>query len=123
MDFPSLDFLVTWFDQVTEFVAWIWEFFTNGIYDFFKEALSALTKVLIYSYLQTQLFAIEIAHDAVMSLLDDVGVIDQVDSAFGSLPAEVRSGLSFFRIPESVGVIFSAFATRWAMAFVPFVGR
>jgi len=118
-----MEWIVSWLDQVTTFINFVWEWFTTGIYELGKEFLIVLTKAAIWAYFQCLLLGVEIAHSAVTSIIEDTGLMDAVRSAYSSLPPTVQASLAFFRIPESLGVIFTAFATRWALSFVPFLGR
>ena len=118
-----MEWLSSWLDQLNVFIAYVWTFLTDGIYDLGKEFLVVLTKAAIYTYFKALLLGAEIAHEAVMSILADTGLMNPVRSAYSGSPPTVQASLAFFRIPESLTVIFSAFATRWALSFVPFLGR
>lgn len=118
-----MEWIAGFFDQVTTFINYVWEWMTNGIYELGKEFLIVLTKAAIYTYFQILLLGVEIAHSAVTSIIEDTGLMDAVRSAYSQLPPGVQASLAFFRIPESLAVIFTAFATRWALSFVPFLGR
>ncbi|MEL7559315.1 DUF2523 family protein [Stutzerimonas chloritidismutans] len=119
----DLGFIADFFNNVQNFFGDIWEFMTTGIYAFFKEALVVITKAIIYSYFQSALFALEIAYTVVQEIVADVGVTQQVQSAYSMIPSDIRGTLSFFNVPQGLSLIFSAIPTRWALKFVPFVGR
>jgi phosphosulfolactate synthase (CoM biosynthesis protein A) len=119
----DLSFIADFFNQIIDFITYVWDFIYTGIYDLVKEFLVALTKAAIYAYLSGLIFVADIARDAVMSILQDFGIIQAIKNAYGLLPPEIQSLAAYFRIPESLGVIFTAFPTRWAMSFIPFIGR
>lgn len=119
----DLGFIGEFFNNVQIFFADIWTFLTTGIYDFTKAALVVVTKAIIYSYLQSSLFMLEIAYTVVQEIVADVGVTQQVQSAYSMIPSDIRGTLSFFNVPQGLSLIFSAIPTRWALKFIPFSGR
>ncbi|MGL4317344.1 MAG: DUF2523 family protein [Pseudomonas sp.] len=119
MDFG---FIADFFTGINDFVSYVWDFMQSGIYQFFKDLLVTITKALIWSYLQATIFFLDVAYTVVQEILEDVGVTQQVQSMYGQIPADVRSTLAFFNVPQALTMIFSAFPTRWALKFVPFSG-
>lgn len=120
MDFG---FITDWFEQVNVFFQSAWDWLYYGIYDFVKETFVLLTKVMIYSAIQTAIFTAEVAYEAVQDISADLGVTQQAQAAYNSIPAQMRSTLDFFGIPQALTIILSAIPTRLAMRFVPFIGR
>lgn len=118
----DLSWLASWLDSTNTFFQAIWDFMNNGIYDFFKGCLVVLVKALIYSYIEFKVFMIDIAYTVVQEILQETGVVALVKSAWGSVPGDMQSMLSFFNIPQGLTLIFSAIPTRWAMKFVPGAG-
>ena len=78
---------------------------------------------MIYAYFQSMIFAAEIGYDVVQDIFLDLGITQEVQNAYSSIPDDMRATLAFFRIPEALTIIFSAVPTRWAMKFIPFIGR
>ncbi len=111
------------FNNVQMFFQDIWQFFYTGMYDFVKEIFVVLTKVMIYAYFQSLIFCIDIAYDVVQDILAETGVTQAIQQAYNNIPPDIRSMLSFFNIPQGLSLIFSAIPTRWAMKFIPFIGR
>lgn len=111
------------FNNIQLFFQDIWQFVYSGIYDFVKEAFVVVTKLMIYAYFQSLIFCIDIAHDVVQDLLAETGVTQHVQQAYSNIPADIRQMLAFFNIPQGLTLIFSAIPTRWAMKFIPFIGR
>ncbi|TBV13212.1 DUF2523 family protein [Stutzerimonas kirkiae] len=110
-------------DQILVFLQAIWDFVANGIYDLVRDAFVVLTKVLMYSYLQTLIFLIDVAFTVAMDLIESFGIADLITSSFNRLPVPIAQGFAFFGIPQALNIIFSALATRFCMRFVPFIGR
>jgi hypothetical protein len=110
-------------DQIFTFFQFVWDFMSNGIYTFVRDALAVVTKALVYSWVSTQLFALDIAYEAAKGIVSDLGISSAVRSYYGGLPGEVSSALSFFGVPQALNMIFSALSTRFVLRFVPFFGR
>lgn len=117
------DWLAGYLDQITSFFQFVWDFLSSGIYDFVKDGLVLLTKAAIYSWIQVQLLALEVAYQTAQEVMQDIGLAEAVRQRFGALPAEVVDALNFFGIPQALNIIFSALSTRLALKFVPFIGR
>lgn len=109
--------------DVMQFFQAAWDFITSGIYEFTKEALKAATKVVIYSYLQGLLMAIEVAYEVFDELMAGLGVTQAISSYWGSVDSKVRNFVSFFGIPDAINMLTSAIGTRFVMRFIPFIGR
>ncbi|MFC2974075.1 DUF2523 family protein [Azotobacter bryophylli] len=119
----DLSFISDFFVNVSQFFQAAWDFIASGIYDFVKETMVFLTKVAIYSYIETSIFLVDVAYEVVQDIFVDLGIAAQVQSAYGTIPGEIQNALAFFGVPEALTIIFSAVPTRWAMKFVPFIGR
>ncbi|WP_191985295.1 DUF2523 family protein [Pseudomonas syringae] len=91
----------------------------TGIYQFFKDALVIVTKALIYSYLEFKILMLDISVTVVKEISEESGVTALVKSSWASIPGDIQSTLSFFKIPQGLTLIFSAIPARWAMKFVP----
>ena len=118
-----MEWLSGFLDQILDFFQYIWDFISSGIYDFVKDGLVLMTKACIYSWIKIQLLALEVAYEASQEIITDIGLADAVRDRWGSLPGDVTSALNFFAIPQALNIIFSALATRFALKFVPFIGR
>lgn len=118
-----MDWIAGYLDNFTTFLQWVWDFLTNGIYDFIKDGMVLLTKAAMYSWFQIQLFALDVAYETAQSLMSDLGVVEAVRSRWSGLPAEVANTLAFFGVPQALNIIFSALSTRFVLKFVPFFGR
>lgn len=119
----DLTFIADFFTGINAFITDSWDFMQSGIYEFFKSFLVVVSKALIYSYIQTTIFFLDVAYTVVQEIMQDVGVTQQVQSMYGQIPADVRNTLGFFNVPQALTMIFSAVPTRWALKFVPFSGH
>lgn len=111
------------FDQVIEFFNAVWEFIASGIYDLLKEVFVFMGKVSIYAFLTAQLFLLEVAAEVAREVSASLNITDFVHSTYGRLPGEVSSLLGYFGVPQALNIMFSGLATRFAMKFIPFIGR
>ncbi len=108
---------------ITDFLQSIWDWISNGIYDFAKSAFVLLTKMAIISYYKMMLFLADVSFTAFQEILKSLKISQFVNSHYSGLSSGVKSLLSFFGIPEALNIIFSALGTRLTMRFVPFIGR
>lgn len=118
-----MEWIAEFFNNIQTFSQDVWDWLYIGIYDFFKALLVTATKAMIYAYLQGLLICMDVAYTVVQELLQETGVVAQVQNAYNLIPANVRGYLSFFNIPQGLTLIFTAIPTRLAMKFVPFFGR
>jgi len=118
-----MDWLTGFLDQILAFIQFVWDFLSNGIYEFVRDIFAIMTKVIIYSYVKSMIFLTDVAFTVAMDLIQSFGIADLIESSFNKLPAPIAQGFSFFGIPQALNIIFSALATRFCMRFVPFIGR
>lgn len=118
-----MEWISSTIDQIFLFFQYVWDFLTTGIYDLLKAFMVIATKAALYSYIQMQIFALQVAYEAAQDVVNSIGVTQQIRQMYSGLPGEVLSGLSFFGIPQGLNILFSAFSTRFMLRFVPFMGR
>lgn len=118
-----LSSIFPFFDQVIDFCNATFEFINSGIYTFFKEIFKYLTKVIVYGYLQSQLFLLQVSYEVAKELMQSFGVASFIESSYGKLSADVATTMAFFGIPQAINILLSGLSTRFAMKFVPFMGR
>lgn len=118
-----MEWLSGFLDQIILFFQSIWDFMARGIYDFFKDALVVATKAAIYAYFSSLIILLDVSFTVARDLISSLGLSQAIQSGFNSLPQQVSSALSFFGIPQALNILFSALTTRFAMRFVPFIGR
>ncbi len=102
-----------------EFLQSISDFFTTGIYEFFTEAAKYLTTTVVIWYIKAQIWSLTFAWEVGSSVIANLNLMSQVNSAMGLLPAQVSSGINFFRVPEAINMLLTAGATRLVMNLVP----
>lgn len=102
-----------------EFLQSISDFFTQGIYDFFKDALAVLMVKAMVLWFKMQLAGLEFAWGIGSSIIQNLNLSSHINSAFSGLPAQAMSAVSFFRFPEAVNMLLTAGATRFVLNFIP----
>ncbi|WP_268796399.1 DUF2523 family protein [Pseudomonas huanghezhanensis] len=114
-----MDAIISWLGSTTHFFQAQWDFMDSGIYDFIKSLMVVLTKASIWSAIQLKIMMIDVAYEVVQEVITDSGAAQLVSSAWASIPGDIQSTLSFFKIPQGLSLLFSAIPTRWAMRFIP----
>lgn len=118
-----MDFISDFFVNVSMFFQSVWDWMYVGIYDFVKEVMVYLTKASMYTWIQIQLFAIDVGFQVVQDIFVELGVTQQVQNAWNMVPENMRNTLTFFGIPQALTIIGTAIPARIAMRFIPFIGR
>lgn len=118
-----MEFISQFFVHVSAFFQDTWNWMYLGIYDFAVEFMVYATKAAMFTWFKIQLFAIDVAFEVVSDLFRDFGVTDKVQQAWMLVPEQMRSTLSFFGIPQALTIIVSAIPAKFAMKFIPFIGR
>lgn len=104
-----------------EFLQAIADWFTTGIYQFVVDATGWLFSTAILLWIKIQTDGIEFAWSVAKSILNNLGVQSYLSSFWGMLPEKVAQGLYFFKIPESINLLLTAFVTRFVMSWIPFI--
>lgn len=93
-------------------------FFSTGIYEFFTKFFAEFIKWAVVLWYKFKLFSITFSYDIASEILSSLNLSQTIDSAFNSLDSRVAKFVSFFRIPEAVSLIISAYTTRFVMYFL-----
>jgi hypothetical protein len=94
------------------------DFRSSGIYQFFTHWFSEFLKWWVVAWYKGKLQAITFAWDVASEILSSLNLSAVVQSAFSQLDSNVVSIISFFRIPEAINLILSAYVTRQVMTFI-----
>ena len=95
--------------------------FGDGIYEFTVWFFEKLIKYLTIASLSISAVMLKFAWDVGKQLVDDLGAISLIVSAWDALPPVTASLLSYLRVPEALHLLVTAFAAKFAMRFIPFV--
>ena len=105
-------------NAITEFRQDIENIRSTGIYEFFTKVFAEYIKWAIVGWYKFKLESIIFAYDVASEILSSLNLSQVVDSAFNSLDSRVAKFVAFFRIPEALNLIFSAYTTRVVMNFL-----
>jgi len=105
-----------------EALQWIANFFGDGpsgitllLSKFYAWAIQKLTVF----YIGMQIEAMKFAWLVAQNILNDLQVTSKIVSALNLLPQQVRETLNFFKIPECLTNVITAYVTRFVMRFIP----
>ena len=94
------------------------DFRSTGIYQFFVEWFAELMKWFYVGWYKSKLMALTFAWDVAQEILTSLNLSSAIESAFSMLDSKVSGVISFFRIPEALNLILSAYVTRMVLTFM-----
>jgi hypothetical protein len=110
--------LVDIVNAVTGFRQDIEDMRSTGIYQFFTKFFAEFLKWSAVGWFKFKLQALTFSWDVASEILSSLNVSEQIETAFGQLDSNIVSIISFFRIPEAINIILSAYTTRLVMTFI-----
>lgn len=105
-------------DSIVDIRQQIEDFLSVGIYHFFIKWFAEFMKWFFVLWYKFKLFAITFAYDVAKEILDSINMSSMVEMAFISLDSKVMQIVTFFRIPEAINIILSAYTTRMVLTFI-----
>jgi hypothetical protein len=105
-------------DAIVSFRQDIEDYRSSGIYQFFTKWFAEFIKWSMVGWYKAKLQAIIFSWDVASEILDSLNISEQIETAFGQLDSDLVSIISFFRIPEAINIILSAYTTRLVMTFI-----
>lgn len=115
-----MGFIASFFKSVLAFFSDVWEFISNGIYDFAVWSFASLIELATLAYINFQLFALPFAWDIAVRLINRSNIISLLSDAWLAIPVQFASILVLLKIPAFIGILFTAFVTRLVKKFIPF---
>lgn len=91
---------------------------SNGIYQFFTKWFAEFIKWYMVGWYKAKLQAITFAWDVAQELLASLNLSEHINIAFSALDSRVVQIISFFRIPEAINIVLSAYTTRFVLNFL-----
>lgn len=107
--------------SVPDFFVAIFQFLTTGIVEFFISLAAYIMDSFTCLYLKFALLMLDWYWVIVRQLLIDLNLSGRLSAAFGSFDSPVIQMILFFRIPETLSLILSAFIIRFVLRFIPFL--
>lgn len=105
-------------NAITEFRQDIDDIRSTGIYEFVTKFFAEYIKWAIVGWYKFKLQGVIFAYDIATEILSSINLSEQIDKAFSSLDSQVVQIISYFRIPEALNIVFSAYTTRVVMNFL-----
>ncbi|MEI6747404.1 MAG: DUF2523 family protein [Methylococcaceae bacterium] len=94
------------------------DFRSSGIYKFFTQWFAEFIKWSMVGWFKFKLQSLTFAWDVASEILNSLNLSEHIYMAFSALDSNVVSIISFFRIPEAIHIILSAYTTRLVMTFI-----
>lgn len=107
------------FNSVYNFFTGIWQYLGNGLYNSIVWAYTQWIEFYTLASLKAQLIALTFAWDIAQSILVDLQISQKLQSFFSLLPSDVAVNVAALRIPEGIGLILTAYVTRYVLRFIP----
>lgn len=108
--------------SVPDFFIAIFEFLNNGIVEFFISLGDYILDGLAVLFVNVCLLTLNFMWAIFRVLLVDLDISNRLSTSFSSFDSDTLNMVLFFKIPEALGMILSAFVTRFIMRLIPFVG-
>ncbi|NVK21814.1 MAG: DUF2523 domain-containing protein [Kangiellaceae bacterium] len=105
-------------DAIFSFFDFIVEFFTVDVYDFVMSAWHWIVTNSILLYLKMKYWSLEFAWSVASAILVEINIGQQISQAFGLLSPETTNAINLLRIPEGIGYILQAIATKFVLRFI-----
>lgn len=103
-----------------EFLQSISDWLQQGIYTFFQDAAAYFLTTLLIWYWKAKLAGLTFAWGVAKAMFDSLNMSATIMSFWGGLPAEVSGAAMFFKVPQAVNMLLTAFGTRFVLRFLPF---
>lgn len=105
-------------EAITQFFNDLVWFFDLGLPAILKQFLVYMGKLIIYSWIQTQVFMLDLAYTIASEILADMNVTALIESSFSNLDSESVAIANYMKIPDLVKNLISAYATRFVLGFM-----
>ncbi|MDD5392818.1 MAG: DUF2523 family protein [Thiothrix sp.] len=103
--------------SIASLVDWLdWFFNFGGLIAKFQQLLGHLMSGIIVGYWTLKLSTAVFMWGVAKQILLDLQVTQYIDSLFTNFDSQIISMLLWFRIPDFIHLIVTAYVTRWAIA-------
>jgi hypothetical protein len=107
--------------SVPDFFVAIFQFLTTGIVEFFISLGAYIMDSLTCLVLKVALLMLDFLWAIVKVLLIDLNLSGRLTAAFAGFDNDIVRMIIFFRIPEALNLILSAFIIRFVLRLIPFL--
>ncbi len=105
---------------MTEFIQFLWDFISSGIYDLITAAFAQFVIWATVSAIEFKIFILKFSWDIASQILENIGIIDLLVQQAGFLSEEHRAILSWLNFWDGLNLIINAGVTRYVMSFMGF---
>ena len=106
---------------ITKFFDVIIGFLSEGIYTFFEQTFVYMLQWMILVKINVAILSLEVVSGILMTLYGSLNVGGELQLIWSNIPLEIRQILSFFRVPQAITIIMSAYVTRAVIRMIPFL--
>jgi hypothetical protein len=107
------------YTSVVNFFTSAWNWLTTGIYDVLIWSYTQFIEYYTLAGLKFKLFALTFGWDIAKSIIIDMQLSQKLQAFFSVLPPDVSVNVTALRIPEGIGLILTAYITRYVLRFIP----
>ena len=101
-----------------DFRQYIEDIRSTGIYQFFTKFFAEYIKWAIVGWYKFKFQSLVFAYDVASDILSSLNLKAVVQQTFSGLDFRIVQIISFFRIPEAINMILSAYTTRFVLNFM-----
>ena len=107
------------YTSVVNFFSAVWNWITSGLYDSIVWAYTQWIEYYTLASLKFKLFALNLGWDVAKTFIIDMQLSQKLSAFFALLPSDVAVNVTALRIPEGIGLILTAYITRYVLRFIP----
>lgn len=105
-------------DSVIDGLNALLNFVDIGIYEYTDTYFERFSAWLIVFYLELKLWGLEFSWSIAQVILDGLDISTMLSSSWASIDSGILNILTFFKIPECLNVVVSAFTTRFVLDLI-----
>ena len=94
------------------------KFFTDTIYTFAVDFSKWFSKKCYVLWFETQLFVMKVGYEISSEIFTGLNLSSSLGAAYASIDIRLAQVLNFFRIPEALNILLSAFTTKFIFNFL-----
>jgi len=106
------------FNQVIAFFDEISGFINTGIYSFFTDVFAQLVIYLTIAGIKFKTMMLTFAWGTAKQVITQLNISLLIQNTFSVLDSKVLNFIAFFRLPECINIITSAYVTRYVLSII-----
>jgi hypothetical protein len=108
------------YDALMGIWQFIVDFFDKDIYPLITKTVAEWIKASLIQTIEFKIWALGFSWDVAKDLLISLNISPLIASAWSSLDSKLLQFLTFFRIPDGINLLLTAWATRFVYRFIGF---